>query len=182
MSLELQNAKNTQQYRPSEGEEYMNSEQLKYFKGLLESWKESLLEESKQTIDHFKEENWQEPDVADIATVEIEASLELKTRDRYRKLIDKIEQALSRIKDGSYGYCEDTGENIGIKTFLIPALCAANNFSFRPPIGSTNPLKVISPVIATFLFTGISVIAEIIDVTIPTPAEGPSLGVAPSGT
>ena len=72
--------------------------------------------------------------------------------------------------------------SIGIKTFLIPALCAANNFSFKPPIGRTIPLKVISPVIATFLSTGISVIAEIIEVTIPTPAEGPSLGVAPSGT
>ena len=59
---------------------------------------------------------------------------------------------------------------------------SANNFSFNPPIGRTNPLKVISPVIATFLLTGISVIAEIIDVTIPTPAEGPSFGVAPSGT
>ena len=72
--------------------------------------------------------------------------------------------------------------SIGIKTFLMPALCAANNFSFKPPIGSTSPLNVISPVMATFLSTEISVIADIIDVTIPTPADGPSFGVAPSGT
>ena len=72
--------------------------------------------------------------------------------------------------------------SIGIKTFLIPALCAAKSFSFNPPIGRTNHLKVISTVIATSLLTGISVIAEIIEVTIPIPAEGPSFGVAPSGT
>lgn len=116
MSLAMKNInKSDSQYKPSSSEEYMCEKQLNYFKGLLDSWKNNLLEESKQTIEHFKEDNWQEPDVTDLATVEIEASLELKTRDRYRKLIDKIDQAMQRIKDKTYGYCEDTGEEIGIK-------------------------------------------------------------------
>ena len=72
--------------------------------------------------------------------------------------------------------------SFGIRTCLIPALCAASNFSFNPPIGKTCPVNVTSPVIATSLFTGLFVIAETIEVTIPIPAEGPSLGVAPSGT
>lgn len=116
-NMSLAQHENTQnnQYKPSENEEYMSEKQLQYFNVLLESWKNNLLKESKQTIEHFKEDNWQEPDVTDLATVEIDASLELKTRDRYRKLIEKIDQAFHRIKDGSYGYCEQTGEEIGIK-------------------------------------------------------------------
>lgn len=102
-------------YRPSEKEEYMNPLQLEYFRQKLVNWKTELLDESRETLDHLKEENWQEPDVNDRASVETETSLELRTRDRYRKLIDKIESALRRIENGNYGYCSDTGDEIGIK-------------------------------------------------------------------
>ena len=102
-------------YKPSDKEEYMGSLQLAYFRKKLEDWRSELLEESRETLDHLKEENWQEPDINDRASVEAEASLELRTRNRYRKLLDKIDAALRRIDDGSYGYCEETGEEIGIK-------------------------------------------------------------------
>ena len=102
-------------YRPSEKEEYMNSLQLEYFRRKLLAWKAELLNESRETLDHLKEENWQEPDVNDRASVETETSLELRTRDRYRKLIDKIDAALRRIDEGEYGYCHETGDEIGIK-------------------------------------------------------------------
>ncbi len=102
-------------YKPSEGEEYMNSLQLEYFRRKLESWREELLEESRETLTHLKEENWKEPDPNDRATVEIETTIELRTRDRYRKLIDKIESTIKRINAGQYGYCEETGKPIGIK-------------------------------------------------------------------
>lgn len=102
-------------YRPSDKEEYMGPLQLAYFKLKLVTWRNELLEESRETLDHLKEENWQEPDINDRATVEAEASLELRTRNRYRKLMDKIDAALKRIEDGSYGYCEESGEEIGVK-------------------------------------------------------------------
>ncbi len=102
-------------YRPSEKEEYMSPSQVEYFRQKLVAWKEELLGESRETLDHLKEENWQEPDVNDRASVETETSLELRTRDRYRKLIDKIDSALRRIENNAYGYCEETGEEIGIK-------------------------------------------------------------------
>ena len=102
-------------YIPSEKEEYMCAEHLEYFKQKLLSWKSELLEESQDTLDHLREENWNEPDVTDRASVETDTSLELRTRDRYRKLIDKIDSALARVEDGSYGFCEETGEKIGLK-------------------------------------------------------------------
>ena len=102
-------------YKPSLDEEYMNDKQVNYFKNKLESWKMELLGESIQTLNNLKEENWKESDLNDRASVESEAAFELRTRDRYRKLIDKIDMALKRIDDGSYGYCEETGEPIGIK-------------------------------------------------------------------
>ena len=102
-------------YKPSEKEEYMSQLQLEYFKQKLLGWKGELLDESRETLDHLREENWQEPDVNDRASVETETSLELRTRDRYRKLIDKIEAALRRIENGKYGYCDETGDEIGIK-------------------------------------------------------------------
>jgi DnaK suppressor protein len=102
-------------YRPSEDEEYMGPEQLEYFRRKLLKWKEDLLSDSMQTVEHLKEENWNEPDLNDRASIEAETTFELRTRDRYRKLIDKIEAALGRIKDGSYGYCEETGEKIGVR-------------------------------------------------------------------
>ncbi|MCE3232318.1 MAG: polymerase-binding protein DksA [Rickettsiaceae bacterium] len=102
-------------YKPSEKEEYMSPLQLEYFRQKLVAWKDELLSESRETLDHLREENWQEPDVNDRASVETETSLELRTRDRYRKLIDKIDSALRRIENGKYGYCDETGDEIGIK-------------------------------------------------------------------
>ena len=101
-------------YTPSSDEEYMSPMQLEYFRRKLLDWRAELLQESDNTISHLKEENWQEPDINDRATLETDAALELRTRDRYRKLVNKIDAALARIADGSYGYCEDTGEEIGI--------------------------------------------------------------------
>lgn len=108
-------AKTTEEYRPNENEEYMNPRQLDYFKTKLVAWKAELSRELTETLEHLKEENWQESDLTDRATVETDTGLELRTRDRYRKLVNKIEQALNRIDRGEYGYCEETGEEIGIK-------------------------------------------------------------------
>lgn len=102
-------------YKPSDSEEYMNVYQLEYFRRKLIKWKEDLLSESMQTVEHLKEENWNEPDLNDRASIETETTFELRTRDRYRKLIDKIEAALQRIAKGTYGYCDDTGDPIGVK-------------------------------------------------------------------
>ena len=102
-------------YKPSENEEYMNELQLEYFRQKLNSWKEELLEESRETLKHLQEENWNESDLNDRASVETEAATELRTRDRYRKLIEKIDQAMKRIDTHEYGYCEETGEEIGLR-------------------------------------------------------------------
>lgn len=102
-------------YRPSNDEEYMNPQQLEYFRQKLLEWKSSLLEESRETLTHLKEENWNEPDLNDRASIETDTAIELRTRDRYRKLLDKIEEALVRIEKNEYGYCEETGEPIGLK-------------------------------------------------------------------
>jgi len=101
-------------YQPSADEEYMSPQQLEYFRQKLLRWRAELLQESENTISHLKEENWQEPDINDRATLETDAALELRTRDRYRKLVNKIDSAMTRIADGTYGYCEDTGEEIGL--------------------------------------------------------------------
>lgn len=108
-------AKANAEYKPSEKEEYMNEKQLNYFRGKLLAWREELIAESQETINNLKEENWQEPDLSDRASLETEAGVELRTRNRYLKLIGKIDAALRRIEDGSYGYCEETGDPIGIK-------------------------------------------------------------------
>ncbi|WP_375327480.1 RNA polymerase-binding protein DksA [Candidatus Tisiphia endosymbiont of Nemotelus uliginosus] len=102
-------------YKPSNDEEYMNSYQLEYFRQKLIIWKNSLLEESRETLLHLKEENWNEPDLNDRASIESDTAIELRTRDRYRKLIDKIDEAIVRIAKHEYGYCEETGEPIGLK-------------------------------------------------------------------
>ena len=102
-------------YRPSEKEEYMSAQQLEYFRRKLTAWKNDLSRELSETLDNLKEENWQEPDITDRATVETDTGIELRTRDRYRKLINKINAALDRIDRGEYGYCEETGDEIGIK-------------------------------------------------------------------
>lgn len=101
-------------YKPSESEEYMNPVQLEYFKSKLNNWKYELLSNSSETLKNLQEENWHESDLNDRAYVEMNAAFELKTRDRYRKLVDKIDAALKRIEDADYGYCEETGEKIGI--------------------------------------------------------------------
>jgi DnaK suppressor protein len=102
-------------YELNEKDEYMNEYQLEYFRQKLLSWKQELLEESTETLDHLKEENWNEPDEADRATVETDASLELRTRDRYRKLINKIDKTVRRIEEDEYGFCEVSGDPIGLK-------------------------------------------------------------------
>ena len=101
-------------YTPSTDEEYMSATQVEYFRQKLLTWRAELLEESNDTISHLKEENWQEPDINDRASLETDAALELRTRDRYRKLVNKIDSALSRVADKSYGYCDETGEEIGL--------------------------------------------------------------------
>lgn len=102
-------------YQPSEKEPYMNAKQLDYFRQKLTTWREELIAESQETINNLKEENWREPDLSDRASLETEAGVELRTRNRYLKLIGKIDSALKRIDDGTYGYCEETGDPIGIK-------------------------------------------------------------------
>ncbi len=102
-------------YTPTDKEKYMCDKHLEYFRQKFLAWKQELLEESSATLDHLKEENWQEADITDRATVEIDTGLELRTRDRYRKLINKIDGALRRIDEGEFGYCEVTGEPIGLK-------------------------------------------------------------------
>lgn len=102
-------------YKPSEQEEYMNPLQREYFRLKLVNWKDELLDESRETLKHLQEENWNESDLNDRASVETEAATELRTRDRYRKLIDKINQALKRVDTEEYGYCEETGEEIGLR-------------------------------------------------------------------
>lgn len=102
-------------YKPSSGDgEYMSPEHLEYFRQKLLNWRAELVEESKQTIDNLREEVRDVGDDAERATRETENSLELRTRDRYRKLIGKIDKALKRVEDGAYGYCEETGEEIGL--------------------------------------------------------------------
>jgi DnaK suppressor protein len=102
-------------YRPSDKEPFMNPVQLEYFRQKLLAWKSELLRESGETLSHLQEESLSEPDLADRASLETDRSLELRTRDRERKLIQKIDEAMGRIEDGSYGYCEETGEPISLK-------------------------------------------------------------------
>jgi DnaK suppressor protein len=102
-------------YKPSDNEPFMNDRQVEYFRAKLLVWKEEILKESKETIGHLQEENHILPDVADRASSESDRSLELRTRDRQRKLISKIDSALKRIVDGTYGYCEETGDPISLK-------------------------------------------------------------------
>ena len=99
-------------YRPTDDEPFMNEQQLEYFKQKLMGWKDEILRESRETVTHLQKETENHPDLADRATSETDRSLELRTRDRQRKLISKIDEALRRIEDGSYGYCEETGEPI----------------------------------------------------------------------
>lgn len=102
-------------FRPSADEEFMNERQLAYFKQKLQAWKDSILEGSKLTINNLQEVSSALPDLVDRASVESDKALELRTRDRQRKLISKIDSALRRIDEGTYGYCDETGEPISLK-------------------------------------------------------------------
>jgi DnaK suppressor protein len=102
-------------YRPSEDEPYLNPIQLEYFRQKLLRWRAELLAESNDTLQHLKEESLLKPDLTDRASLETDTAIELRTRDRERKLITKIDLALRRIEEGSYGYCEETNEPIGVR-------------------------------------------------------------------
>jgi DnaK suppressor protein len=102
-------------YRPSESEEFMNPQQLEYFRRKLLAWRAELLKEADETLASLQAGGMQEPDITDRASVETDRALELRTRDRARKLISKIDQALERIENGTYGYCEETGEPISLR-------------------------------------------------------------------
>ncbi len=102
-------------YKPTQKEKFMNAKMKEYFRQKLVSWKQDLLKESSQTLNNLQNENEAKPDITDRASEEIDRSFELRTRDRERKLINKIDAALQRIEEGSYGYCDETGDPISIK-------------------------------------------------------------------
>lgn len=102
-------------YMPTDDEPFMNKRQKEYFRRKLEKWKEDILRENRETLQHLQDDSVQHPDIADRASSETERSLELRTRDRQRKLVAKIDAAIRRIDEGSYGYCEETGEPISLK-------------------------------------------------------------------
>jgi len=102
-------------YRPNEKEPFMNERQRDYFRERLLAWREDILKEAKETLQHLQDENQNHPDLADRASSETDRAIELRARDRQRKVISKIDAALARIEDGTYGYCEETGEPIALK-------------------------------------------------------------------
>ena len=113
-------------YQPSDKEEYMSAKQIEFFKQKLTVWRDELVEESRETISNLQTEVRDVGDEAERATRETENSLELRTRDRYRKLINKINKTLVRLDEGDYGYCEETGEEIGLERLQarpIATLC-----------------------------------------------------------
>ena len=105
----------TKNYRPSDKEPFMNERQREYFRAKLLAWREDILKEAKETLQHLQEENQNHPDLADRASSETDRAIELRARDRQRKLIAKIDEALTRIDDGTYGFCEETGEPISLR-------------------------------------------------------------------
>jgi DnaK suppressor protein len=115
INMTVKSVKLPKGYKPSPDEEYMNPMQIEYFRQKLLSWRDELVEESRETISNLQTEVRDVGDEAERATRETENSLELRTRDRYRKLINKINKTLARIDDGEYGYCEETGEEIGLQ-------------------------------------------------------------------
>jgi DnaK suppressor protein len=102
-------------YQPSDDEPFMNAKQREYFRRRLQRWRDELLHELSQTLQNLQEISLQSPDMADRASAETDRAVELRTRDRGRKLIQKIDEALERIEEGTYGYCEETGEPIGLR-------------------------------------------------------------------
>ena len=115
-----------QNYRPTEREAFMNPMQQEYFRQKLLKWKDELIEESNQTLQNMQEESLAQPDLADRATAETDRSLELRTRDRFRKLISKIDQAVKSIDEGTYGYCEETGEPISLRRLEARPIATLN--------------------------------------------------------
>ena len=105
----------TKTYRPSDKEPFMNERQRDYFRARLLAWREDILKEAKETLLHLQEENQNHPDIADRASSETDRAIELRARDRQRKLIAKIDAALARLDEGTYGYCEETGEPISLR-------------------------------------------------------------------
>lgn len=105
-------------YKPSDKEEFMSPLMLEYFRQQLENWKKEILEDSGETLQHLQEERLQQPDLTDRASLETEQALELRTRDRQRKLINKINAALERTETGEYGYCDETGDPISLKRLM----------------------------------------------------------------
>ena len=110
MTLELE-----ADYRPSDSEPFMNERQREYFRKKLLAWKDDILREARETLQNLQDENQNHPDIADRASSETDRAIELRSRDRQRKLIAKIDAAIARIEDGSYGYCEETGDPISLK-------------------------------------------------------------------
>ncbi|MCH8862689.1 MAG: RNA polymerase-binding protein DksA, partial [Proteobacteria bacterium] len=102
-------------YRPAVDEKFMNAKQVEYFRRKLLAWREGIMQESRETLIQLQEDSLKEPDIADRASTETEWSVELRTRDRQRKLIAKIDSALERIEEGEYGYCEVSGDQISLK-------------------------------------------------------------------
>ncbi len=102
-------------YKPNGKEPFMNPRQREYFRQKLAVWKEDILKEAQETLQHLQEDNTPEPDLADRASTESERTIELRTRDRQRKLTAKIDEALRRVEDGTYGYCEETGDPISLE-------------------------------------------------------------------
>lgn len=107
--------KDKNKYRPIDKEPFMNERQRDYFRERLSAWREDILKEAKETLQHLQDENQNHPDIADRASSETDRAIELRARDRQRKLIAKIDAALQRLDEGTYGYCEETGEPIAIK-------------------------------------------------------------------
>ena len=105
-------------YTPSEDEEFMNPMQMEYFRQMLLNWRSELIQEAGETLNNLNSGNLQQPDMADRASLETDHQLELRTRDRERKLIIKIDEALSRLEIGTYGFCQDTDEPIGLKRLM----------------------------------------------------------------
>ncbi|MES1155954.1 MAG: RNA polymerase-binding protein DksA [Pseudorhodoplanes sp.] len=105
----------TKKYQPSDKEPFMNDKQREYFREKLLTWKEDIIKEARETLQHLQDENVNHPDLADRASSETDRAIELRARDRQRKLTAKIDAALARIEDGTYGFCEETGEPISLK-------------------------------------------------------------------
>ena len=115
MGMAMASAVKEKDYRPTQKEPFMNERQREYFRQKLLNWREDILKEAKETLQHLQDENQNHPDLADRASSETDRAIELRARDRQRKLIAKIDAAIKRIDDGSYGYCEETGEPISLK-------------------------------------------------------------------